>query len=177
MKVRELMTSDVQVCGPRDDLNRAAQIMWDHDCGVVPVVDAERRPIGMLTDRDVCMAAYTQGKLLGAIHVEEVMSREVQACGPDDPVADAEAAMRERRVRRLPVVDAAGKLVGILSLNDIARRAVLERGKRRGAPALEEVSETLASVCRPWCEIEGEGARGASRSKQAAAVLVPRGSR
>src|SRR5690606_28351921 len=72
MQVRELMTRDVQVCGPRDDLNRAAQIMWDHDCGVVPVVDSERRPIGMVTDRDVCMAAYTQGKPLSAIRAEEV---------------------------------------------------------------------------------------------------------
>lgn len=174
MQVRELMTRDVVVCGARDDLNRAAKIMWDHDCGVVPVVDAESRPIGMLTDRDVCMAAYTQGKLLGAIRVEQAMSRDPKTCGADDPVADAEAAMRERRVRRLPVVDAAGKLVGILSLNDIARRAVKERGKRRGGPALEEVSETLASVCRPWCELEGEGA---ARAKPGAAVLVPRGNR
>ncbi len=177
MQVRELMTRDVQVCGPRDDLNRAAQIMWDHDCGVVPVVDSERRPIGMVTDRDVCMAAYTQGKPLSAIRAEEVMSRELQTCGPDTPVGDAEAAMRERRVRRLPVVDPAGKLVGILSLNDVARRAVQERGKRRGTPALDEVSETLAAVCRPWSEVVGEGARGVERSKQGAAVLVPRGSR
>jgi CBS domain-containing protein len=153
MRVEELMTVEVKVCGPGDSLNRAAQIMWENDCGCVPVVDDAGRVVGMLTDRDVCMAAYTQGRLLVEIPVSSAMSKTLVVCGRDDTIATADQRMRQHRVRRLAVVDGYGRIAGILSLSDIARRARRERpsGKKRRELSLEEVGETLGSICeRPY---------------------------
>jgi len=150
MKVEELMTRDVRACGRYDSLNSAAHIMWEHDCGCVPVVDAERHVVGVVTDRDVCMAAYTQGQPLAAMLVNAAMAKDVATCTPEDSVAGAEAIMKARQVRRLPVVDAAGRLVGLLSFNDIARHAARER-KTRGkrAIAADEIVHTLGAICEP----------------------------
>ena len=70
MNVEQIMNREVKTCAPRDSLNKAAQIMWDTPCGAVPVVDEQGRPVGFLTDRDVCMAAYTQNKPLTELPVE-----------------------------------------------------------------------------------------------------------
>jgi CBS domain-containing protein len=150
MKVEDLMTKDVMTCGPDDTLDRAAHVMWVGDCGCVPVVDEARRLVGIITDRDVCMAAYTQGKPLGEIPVATAMARVVQYCDPEDSVAAAEEAMRTHRVRRLPVVAPEGHLAGIISLNDLARAAHQQRTRkaRAGVTPLG-VSETLAAVCEP----------------------------
>ena len=75
MKVEQIMNREVKTCGPHDSLNKAAQIMWDTPCGAVPVVDEQGRPVGFLTDRDVCMAAYTQNKPLTELPVERAMAR------------------------------------------------------------------------------------------------------
>jgi CBS domain-containing protein len=153
MKIQDVMTIDVVTCKPTDSASHAARMMWEHDCGVIPVVDDEYRPLGMLTDRDVCMAAYTTGRSLADIRVEEVMSGNVQTCCPEDSIGKAELSMQDRRVRRLPVVDGDKRLVGILSLNDIARRAAQDQGRKHESIAMEHVAETLASVCEPWCSI------------------------
>ena len=145
MKVEELMTRHVQVCGPNDSLSHAAQIMWDGDCGCVPVVDEGGKPIAMITDRDVCMAAYTRGGRLAELTVSPAASHRLVTARPDDEVATAEQLMRQFQIRRLPVVDDAGKLVGIVTMNDLARRA---RGGQRGLSA-EGVVKTLAAVCSP----------------------------
>jgi CBS domain-containing protein len=152
MKVEQLMTRTVKACSPDDTLNRAAQLMWEGDCGCLPVVstDGDGRVIGVITDRDICMAAYTQGRRLSEIPVASAMAREVIACRPSDGVSQAEALMRDHQVRRLPVVDGAGRLVGILSLNDIAREAQREAtGAGRKEVTQADVAETLAQVCRP----------------------------
>ena len=151
MKAKDLMVRDVKTCTTSDDVNRAAQLMWENDCGVVVVLNPEGRVAGMITDRDVCMAAYTQGLPLSSIRVVDVMSREVKACGPEDDVAQVASCMRLNQVRRLPVVDALGALVGVVSLNDLARRAVADRGRSVKGVGLELVAETLAELCRPWC--------------------------
>jgi CBS domain-containing protein len=100
----------------------AARIMWEHDCGIVPVVDAEGRPVGIVTDRDLCMAAYTRNEPLSRMPVRDVMAREIHCCRTDDDESAVHAAMRAYQVRRLPVVDADGRLQGIVSLNDLALR-------------------------------------------------------
>ncbi len=123
MNVEQIMNRDVKVCGPRDSLNRAAQIMWEHACGAVPVVDEKSRPVGFLTDRDVCMAAYTQGKPLVALRVDGAMARKVVSCRAEDDLNSAAQVMRQNRVRRLPVTDSHGTLVGLLSLDDLACEA------------------------------------------------------
>jgi len=109
MKVGELMTADAKACGPSDTLNRAAQLMWENDCGAVPVVDQQLRVIGMVTDRDICMAAYTQGRPLAQSRVESAMSHGAYTCAPGDDIASAEKLMCERQVRRLPVIDEEGR--------------------------------------------------------------------
>jgi CBS-domain-containing membrane protein len=123
MKVEQIMNRDVKTCGPQDPLNRAAQIMWEERCGAVPVVDEQSRPIGFLTDRDICMAAYTQGKPLDALRVETAMARKVVSCGVEDELGSAARLMQQNRTRRLPVIDQNGKLVGLLSLDDLACEA------------------------------------------------------
>jgi CBS domain-containing protein len=120
-----LMTAPVWTCSPEDSLAQVAQILWEHDCGVVPVVDAQHRPCGMVTDRDVCMGAYTKGKALHAIRVSEVMSPHVHSCSVNDPLLRAIGTMVEAQVRRVAVISGDGQLVGILSLADVARTAVL----------------------------------------------------
>lgn len=152
MKVEQLMTREVKVCNEADTLNRAAQLMWDSDCGCIPVISAngDGRLIGVVTDRDIAIAAYMQGKQLWAIPVGTAMAHEVIACHANDGVSQAEALMRDNRVRRLPVIDRNERLVGILSLNDIALEAQREAatGKRAEVTG-EAVSETLASICQP----------------------------
>jgi CBS domain-containing protein len=123
MNVEKIMNRKVKACHPHDSLNDAARIMWDEPCGAVPVVDEQSRPIGFLTDRDVCMAAYTQGKPLAALQVEGAMARNVVSCSADDDLRSAAQVMRKHRVRRLPVVDRNGALLGLLSLDDLAREA------------------------------------------------------
>jgi len=149
MKIAEMMKQEVKTCRAQDTLNAAAQVMWDHDCGCVPVVDAEGHVIGMITDRDICMAAYTQGKPLWEILVEKVMSKDVCACRAEDKVADAEKMMRANQVHRLPVIDAGGHLAGILSLNDIAEEARREATAKKRDVTFAEIGETLEAVCRP----------------------------
>src|SRR5271165_2361118 len=103
LRVETVMTTDVWTCAPHDTLEHAAHLMWERDCGVIPVVDRERHVVGMITDRDVCMAAYTQGKPLGRVRVVDVMSRHIHTVGPTDSVLHAEHMMSDFQVRRLPV--------------------------------------------------------------------------
>src|ERR1700758_852261 len=123
MTVEDIMTTDVKSCGADTDLATTAKIMWDGDCGIVPVVDEAQRVIGLITDRDVCIAAATRSLAPANIRVREVMSGNVFACFEDDDVRAALKTMRERRVRRLPVLDAENRLAGILSMNDVVARA------------------------------------------------------
>ncbi len=121
MKVSELMTKPVHSCEPHDDLQRAAQLMWERDCGIVPVLDPEQHVIGVVTDRDVCMAAYTRGRKLWQMDVSSTMAKVVHAVREEDALETVEAAMRCAHVRRLPVLDGQRKLVGLLSIHDLVR--------------------------------------------------------
>jgi CBS-domain-containing membrane protein len=150
MKVRDLMAHEVAACGPTDSLNVAARHMWERDCGCVPVVDRENVVVGIVTDRDICMGAYTQGRSLHLIEVQDVMGRPVVSCEPDDDLITAEKLMRDNKVRRLAVCDTAGKLMGVISLSDIALEA--ERERREDSSRLirsTEVAEILGAVCQP----------------------------
>src|ERR1700693_2016345 len=89
MKISDLMTKEVRACHQHDSLNRAAQLMWENDCGAVPVVDSDLKVIGMLTDRDICMAAYTQGIALVEASVGSAMSCDVCVCGASDNITSA----------------------------------------------------------------------------------------
>lgn len=146
MRVKEVMTEDVKSCRVEDSLNVPAQLMWDHDCGCVPVLEGNGKVRAIITDRDICMAAYTQGKPLREIPVASAMSREVWSASPSDSLAAAERLMAEKKVRRLPIVDSEGKLVGIVSLHDVAREAVRQRECIRRQVGDDEVGKTLAGI-------------------------------
>jgi CBS domain-containing protein len=123
MKVKDVMTTKVRTCFMSDNLARAAQLMWEHDCGCVPVLNEQARVVGVVTDRDICMAAFFQGAPMSEIKVSNVMSRQLFVCNSDDDLSAAESTMGEKKVRRLPVLDRQARLVGLLSLSDIARSA------------------------------------------------------
>ncbi len=147
MNVTKVITSDVVTCGPSDSLNRAAQLMWESDCGFLPVVDDGRRLVGVVTDRDVCMGAYTQGKPLWDIAVSSVMSRAVETCKAADEIAFVEKQMRDKKLRRVPVIDESGELLGVVTLGDLARFA--QAGPLQKALGSLAISKTLASICEP----------------------------
>jgi CBS domain-containing protein len=146
MNAKDLMTINPVTCRADDSLAHAAQLMWESDIGCVPVVDDAGGVIGMLTDRDICMAAYTQGCSLAAGNVGSAMSKSVYACSPGDSITFAEEQMRQEQVRRLPVIDK-GKLVGLISLNDLAIAAGNRKKSKTGAVMLDEVATTLARIC------------------------------
>jgi CBS domain-containing protein len=143
MNVGELMTRDVGTCAASDSMNDAARIMWERDCGCVPVVDGDGKAIGMITDRDICMAAYTQGRRLMDMTVGSAASKHIVVIGENESLRRAEELMRHARVRRLPVVDAGGHMVGLISLSDLAR-CVPQLGERVAA----HLVGVLAEVCR-----------------------------
>jgi CBS domain-containing protein len=145
MRISELMTEPVVTCPLGATLDHAARLMWERDCGIVPVIDDEGRLAGVVTDRDVCMAAYTQGQPIGAIPVTTAMARDVVALHGDDLVDHAEDLMQEHQVRRLPVVDLERRPIGIVSINDLLRLA--SRAKRSHVDRM--IVQTLASVGRP----------------------------
>lgn len=149
MKVEQIMSRPAVTCLVSDTANRAAQLMWEMDIGCVVVLDADEKLAGIITDRDLCMAAYTRGAALWQIVVGDVMTRSVAVVRQDDRLGMAEALMRSKRVRRLPVVDLKEKVVGLLSLNDVARVAQNQRGRRVPEVAGEEVVSTLGAICEP----------------------------
>lgn len=144
MNVEELMTRNVRTCAPSDSMNDAARIMWEHDCGCVPLVEADGRVVGIITDRDICMAAYTQGKRLMYMDVGSAASKSVVTIGKDESLRRAKELMRDAQVRRLPVVDSAGRLVGVLSVSDLARH-VPDFGER----VVEPLVGALAAISQP----------------------------
>lgn len=147
MNVEELMTRRVVTCQANETLALAAQKMWDADCGVLPVVGGDGRLVGILTDRDICMSAWSQGRLLTEIPAEQAMSKEVFSVNPDQDVSLAELLMAEKQIRRIPVVDADGKPIGILSMNDLAREAARPGSKLKDGIA--RAIHTLAAICQP----------------------------
>ena len=149
MQVATVMTRDVKSCVPADTLDRPAHLMLAHDTGCVPVVDAEGRAIGLITDRDLCMASFVSGRALHELSVERTITGRLHACREDDAVETAHAVMREHSVRRLPVVDAEGRLVGLLSLADLVQATPFVAAKAARNKALEQVLGTLQSVTAP----------------------------
>jgi CBS domain-containing protein len=119
MKVQDLMTSPARSCTPDTSLATAARLMGDYGCGALPVLDDAGRPVGILTDRDVCMAVARMNRFPSAIAVREAMTSNPSTCAPGSEIGDVLNLMATRRVRRLPVVDGEGRLVGILSQSDV----------------------------------------------------------
>jgi CBS domain-containing protein len=150
MQVEHLMTKTVKSCNPGDTLERAAQLMWEGDCGCLPVCagDDVNRVVGVITDRDICMSGLFQGKPLRELHVSDAMARQLLTCHARDSLSAAESTMRRARVRRLPVINDRGGLIGIIALADLAREAVREHGATNKSVSESHVGDTLAAICR-----------------------------
>lgn len=144
MRAEQFMVRDVQVCSPESTLHEAAGKMWKADVGSVVVVDANRRPVGIITDRDICMAAFTQGVALPDSKVSSAMSKRVLTCRRDTPLRDVEGLMRDAQIRRVPVVDGDGRLAGIVSLGDVVH--ALEPAGWRNIVSSPGVARTLAAI-------------------------------
>jgi CBS domain-containing protein len=145
MKVDDVMTKNVQSCRPENDLADAAMRMWRNDCGVLPVLAEGGKVVGMITDRDICMAAATKHRDPANIRVGEVISGKVYGCSPDADIHKALKIMREKQVRRLPIIRSEdGKLVGILSMNDVA---LMEQGGAKAELTAEDVEQTMRAIC------------------------------
>ena len=153
MKIRDLMTKQVATVRATDSTAVAARLMWDCDCGAVPVLDGDGRAIAMITDRDICMAALMRDSAPSAIPVSEAMSRTLRFCSPEDAVSTAEGIMRTYQIRRIPILDKDRRPVGVLSLADIVRGAERKNGRatktktkaKKVAPSV--VAGTLADIC------------------------------
>jgi len=141
MKVKDVMTTDLKTCSPRTTVAAAANLMWDGDCGILPVID-EGELVGVVTDRDMYIALATRDARPSQLKVGDVATHQLVTCEPEDDVLDALAVMKKARVRRLPVTGFGNSLLGILSLNDI----LLVAGQGRQIPG-EIVIETLQGIC------------------------------
>lgn len=141
MQAKEIMSPDPQCCTPGDTLRDAALMMADNDCGCLPVVEdkAGKRVIGVLTDRDIAIRGVARGKTPDS-KVNDVMSPAPSVCFAEDDVEVVERIMVEQKVRRVPVIDAEGKVVGIIAQADLARdnRAATDREVGR---IVEKISE------------------------------------
>lgn len=120
-RIADIMSTDVRTIQPQESLRRAAQCMQELDVGALPVCDGERL-LGMLTDRDIVVRAIADGLDPDQACVSDVMSPDLEYCTADQDSEDAKRLMGARQLRRLPVIDTNRKLVGIVSLGDLAVR-------------------------------------------------------
>jgi len=156
MKVREIMTKSPAYCGPDTNLAAAVEILWNKNCGILPIVDSGEKLLGVVTDRDMCVALGTRNRLPSEITVQDVTTGKIVSCKADDDLRRALAAMAEAKVRRLPVIDTAGKLLGILSMDDVVLRTQTGDVKRDAEVSAEDVVNTLKSVYTPQPQRAGQ---------------------
>lgn len=142
--VESVMSNSVSTCHVGDTAGRAAELMWNNDVGFLPVVGDDNRVVATITDRDLCMAAYTQGRPLSEIPVSSAMSKDVCYVRPAAKLEDAGQLMRERQVHRLPVIDAEGRVLGVVSLADLARSS-----EQKGGASPQDVVRAMVGITRP----------------------------
>ncbi len=147
MKVRDVMTRSVASCRLETNLAAAGALMWESDCGILPVTDERGRVVSVLTDRDACIALTTRDQRASAVTVGDVVRERAHTCSPEDDIHSVLTIMKNRKIRRVPAVDRTGRLAGIVSLNDIVLHA--GKGTARKPPDIsyDELVETLRAVC------------------------------
>ncbi|MCC7397744.1 MAG: CBS domain-containing protein [Planctomycetes bacterium] len=172
MNVEDVMSREPRTVRVGERLDAAARVMWEQDCGFVPVVDGNGALVGVLTDRDLCMASYTQGRALGELPVLAAMARAVRTCRAHDPVTAAMSTMQEIRVHRLPVVDARGSVVGVLAMNDLVRAAAASPAALDPALVLA-TKATIGAPRRPAVRANGVAAATPAAVVEADVVVTP----
>jgi len=148
VKVKDIMRSTVICCRPDSNLAEAADLLWSSDCGVLPVVDTAGKVIGIITDRDICVAVGSRNCAPSEIVVRNVACAEVSICKGEDDILFALDIMRVNLVRRLPVVNEAGILQGLLSLDDIILSAESTGGITKPKLSFEDVMPVLKAICQ-----------------------------
>lgn len=143
MRVEEVMTKEVSSCGPGTNAAAAAEIMWNRDCGILPVLEDAGKLVGVVTDRDLFIALGTQNRNASDLPVGEIMHREPSACAPEDDIRNALKTMAQQGIHRLPVLDESGAVQGILSMDDIILRAKPESN----GVFKDDVIRTLKAIC------------------------------
>jgi CBS domain-containing protein len=141
MKVKDIMTKDVTTCAPDTTVAEAAHLMWEADCGILPVVD-DGELEGIVTDRDMYIALATRNARAAHLRVGAVATKTVVTCTPEDDVHTVLTTMKQARVRRLPVVGFGNTLLGIVSMNDV----VLAAGPEKPVTS-DDVVDTLQAIC------------------------------
>ena len=143
MRARDIMTREPECCRPEQTARDAAQVMRDRDCGCVPIVDDAGTVIGIITDRDLAVRAIALGKDSNT-SLSELMTSGAASCGADDDLRDVEQKMAELQVRRIPIVDASGRCLGIISQADIARASATD------SPVTEqEIALVVEKISQP----------------------------
>jgi len=145
MKVREIMSGNVACCGSDTPLQDVAGMMVDWDCGEIPVADAGGRVIGVITDRDITCRAVAQGRNPLELTAADCMTSRVVTVQPDTSLEECCNAFEANQIRRAPVVDAAGRCIGIVSVADIARGA----SRRATAEVIHGVSKPSPRASTP----------------------------
>lgn len=148
MKVKEVMMGTPYHIPLDANLGMATELMWKGNCGFLPVVDAEKKVCGVVTDRDICVALGTRNQTAGEVLVEEVVQRRVYACNPEDDIHVALQTMREGHVRRLPVVDYDGNLAGVVSMDDLLLRAEANRSDFEPELSADEVVRGYRTIMK-----------------------------
>jgi CBS domain-containing protein len=148
MYVADLMISDVWTIGLDATMADAAGLMWERGVGYLPIVDADDYLLGVVTDRDLVLASYGRELPMSKLPIADAMTGLVYTLSPDSLARDADALMRKYRVRRLPVTDKKGRLIGLVCLTDLAR-ASLRRSRTSTAQTGVDVVRTLVTICEP----------------------------
>lgn len=148
MKVKDVMMRTAAGCSADTNLGAAVEIMWNRNCGILPIVDAQAKVTGVITDRDICIALGTRNRLPGEIAAGEVATGKIFCCNPEDDIRAALTTMAQAKVRRLPVINTEEKLEGILSMDDVVLHSEAGRAGRPVDLSHEEVVETLKKLYR-----------------------------
>jgi CBS domain-containing protein len=146
VKVREIMTTSVKTIPSDATLAEAGRLMAAAACGFLPVVDGKDKVVGVITDRNICIAVTEADRRSSEMPVRDGMSARVHACGPEDDIARALSTMQFRLVRRLPVIDDRGKLVGVVSIDDVVANAAPASGSGPVAVTYGEAFTALRTV-------------------------------
>ena len=143
MKVKDAMKTDVGACSTEDNLMKTAEIMRLRDCGVVPVIDEGKKVVGMLTDRDICLAIASRNRKASDVKAADLLKGKAITCFAEDDLESALRKMRKYQIKRLAVVDKSNELAGILTVSDVLLAV------RKDKDLKKKIYATLRAIAQP----------------------------
>jgi CBS domain-containing protein len=158
MKIREIMTKPVATCQPGTNLAEAAALMWENDCGALPVLNETGELAGIVTDRDICIALGTRNLRASDLCVKDLLGNQTLSCRASDEVSAVLRTMRDGKVRRLPVVDHVTHVEGIISMDDVVMNARSGISGTSSPISFEEAVATLQAIYSRGGQMQGRTA-------------------